>query len=170
MRTMILIQRMSERLVAHLLRKSFVIRHLQPTGGGNFLTSPFDPHTKKKHFLLHDHLATAPCWSLFLCLSLLFLAASCEKSLDASVRDEGHPILYSYYQEATGLYQESVKVDSVSRFKKKVDAYTSAYPDSKQTWYYPEIVKCISQRLVTIDISFSVGNGGNWSDSTKINF
>ena len=86
------------------------------------------------------------------------------------MRDEGHPILYSYYQEATGLYQESVKVDSVSRFKKKVDAYTSAYPDSKQTWYYPEIVKCISQRLVTIDISFSVGNGGNWGDSTKINF
>ena len=71
MRTMILIQRMSERLVVHWLRKSFIISHLQPTGGGNFLTSPLDPNTKKKHFLLHDHLATTPCWSLAALLGVL---------------------------------------------------------------------------------------------------
>ena len=152
MKLMIKIPRLKERALTEWLRKSFIIRHLRIIGGGNFCNS-------------RSILGILPLFIL-----TLFVASSCEKELDASVRDDGHPILYGYYQEATGLYQESVSVDSVARFKTKVDAYTSAYPDSKQTWYYPEIERCISQRLVTVTITFNVNNGGNWRDSTETDF
>ena len=147
-----MIPRLKERVLAHWLRRHFIIRHINVIGGCKFCNS-------------RSILALLPLF-----IVTLLMASSCEKELDASVRDDGHPILYSYYQEATGLYQESVDIDSVARFKTKVDAYTTAYPDSKQTWYYPEIERCISQRLVTVTITFGVNNGGNWSDSTETEF
>lgn len=151
------IQRMNERLLAQLLRNALIIRRLRLIGGGNFLRFPHSA-------LSHRH--TLP----LLLTSLFFLFSSCEKAIDASMRDEGHPVLYGYYQEATGLYQESVDVDSVVRFRTKVDAYTTVHPDSKDTWYYPEIEKCIRQRLVTIDVVIRVGNGGDWSDTLHYDF
>lgn len=98
----------------------------------------------------------------------LLMASSCEKSLDASVCDEGHPVLYEYYHEAAGLYRESVDADSVFRFSAKVDGYTSAYPESKQTSYYPEIENCIRQRLATLGITFVVED--DWQDTVYIDF
>lgn len=86
------------------------------------------------------------------------------------MRDEGHPVLYGYYQEATGLDSESVDVDSVYRFRTKVDAYITLHPDSKDTWYYPEIQKCIIHRLLAVDLNIDIANGGAWRDTLEIKF
>lgn len=157
MRTMILIQRMSERLLAHWLRKSLIIRRLRLIGGGNFLSFPHS-------FFGHKH-----TFSLLL-TSIFCLFSSCEKPVDYSLNDDGHPVLYGYYQEATGLESESVDVDSVCRFRTKVDAYTTQHPESKQTWYYPEIQNCIIHRLLAVDLNIDIANGGAWRDTLEIKF
>ena len=142
--------RLNERALAEWLRKSFIIRHLYIIGGGNFCNS-------------RSSLGILPLFII-----TLFFATSCEKSLDASVRDEGHPVLYGYFHEAAGLFRESVDADSVFRFSAKVDGYTSAYPESKQTSYYPEIENCIKQRLASLGITFVVED--DWQDTVYIDF
>ena len=168
MRLMMKTPRLKERPIAHWLRSSFIIRGLYGIGGGNFLTS--HPHVfdrkSESHSLFQCPKLALLC--LFLGTFTLFVTTSCEKSLDASVRDEGHPVLYEYYHEATGLYRESVDADSVFRFSAKVDGYTSAYPESKQTSYYPEIENCIKQRLATLGITFVVED--DWQDTVYIDF
>ena len=150
MRLMMKIPRLKERPIAHWLRSSFIIRGLYGIGGGKFFNS-------------HSSLGILPIF-----IFTLFVTTSCEKSLDASVCDEGHPVLYEYYHEAAGLYRESVDADSVFRFSAKVDVYTSAYPESKQTSYYPEIENCIKQRLASLGITFVVED--DWQDTVYIDF
>ena len=150
MRLMIKTPRLKERALAYWLRRCFIVRSLYGIGGGKFCSS-------------RSSLGILPLFII-----TLFFATSCEKSLDASVRDEGHPVLYSYYHEAAGLFRESVDADSVFRFSEKVDGYTTAYPESKQTSYYPEIENCIKQRLASLGITFVVED--DWQDTVYIDF
>ena len=157
MKTMIKIQRLNGRQLAHWLRNALIIRRLRLIGGGDFLGFPHPVLGHKNTFFL-------------LLTSLFCLFSSCVKPVDYSLNDEGHPILYGYYQEAHGLESESVDVDSVCRFRTKVDAYTTQHPDSKQTWYYPEIQNCIIHRLLSVGINIDIANGGEWGDTIKVNF
>lgn len=151
------IQRLNGRQLAQRLRNALIIRRLRLIGGGNFLRFPHSG-------ISHRH--TFP-----LLLTFLFcLFSSCVKPVDYSLNDDGHPVLYGYYQEAHGLESESVDVDSVCRFRTKVDAYTTQYPDSKQTWYYPEIQNCIIHRLLSVGINIDIANGGAWRDTLEIKF
>ncbi len=168
MRLMMKTPRLKERPIAHWLRSSFIIRGLYGIGGGKFLNSRSSSDKRHNLFVFPTKLATTYIRSLLLCVFTLLMASSCEKSLDASVRDEGHPVLYSYFHEATGLFRESVDADSVFRFSAKVDGYTTAYPESKQTSYYPEIKNCIKQRLASLGITFVVEE--DWQDTVYIDF
>ena len=94
MRLMMKTPKLNERALAEWLRKSFIIRHLYIIGGGNFCNS-------------RSILALLPLF-----IVTLLLASSCEKSLDASVRDDGHPVLYTIMAKAMILRPQSAGICS----------------------------------------------------------
>lgn len=103
-----------------------------------------------------------------LCMALLCTAlfASCEKALD-NPKDEGHPILYGYYQESKGLNKDAVDIDSVCRFSDKVYDYVYFNPDCVSTTYFYKIEYNITQRLADLGITFE---GSRWNGTTVIDF
>ncbi len=99
-------------------------------------------------------------------VAFALLFASCEKALD-NPKDEGHPILYGYYQESKGLNKDAVDIDSVCRFSDKVYDYVYFNPDCVSTSYFSRIEYNISQRLGDLGITFE---GSRWDGTTVIDF
>ena len=112
MRLMMKTPKLNERALAEWLRKSLIIRHLYIIGGGNFLTSHSHLFDRKSRNILYLGTSKTALLCLIWGTVTLFLASSCEKSLDASVRDEGHPVLFTIMAKAMILRPQSAGICS----------------------------------------------------------
>lgn len=82
---------------------------------------------------------------MMIAMGLGILVPSCEKvDLETSALD-------SYYKESLGL--SLVSVDSVKRFKDKLDQYVNTNPDAKNTEKYILIINKIQNALTRIFIN-----------------
>lgn len=80
---------------------------------------------------------------LMACLLATLALPSCEKLMSEQMLD--------FYEESLGL--KGQKVDSIERFKKKVEFYLTENPDESEHLLYPKIVANIEKITAGINVS-----------------
>ena len=98
----------------------------------------------------------------FLCLCLIIptlFFASCE-----SYEYPQNEVLKGYFEESKGLFQAST--DSVARFSKKVNEFTTRIPAAKKDALYTRIQENIKLATLRITLDFDA----DWDSEVHIDF
>ena len=97
-------------------------------------------------------------YCLFLIVSTFFIT-SCE-----SYDDPSHLLMKDYFEESQGLSQAST--DSVARFSKKVNEFTTRIPEAKNDPLYTQIQSNI--KMASLKITLTIAD--EWEDDVVIKF
>ena len=96
---------------------------------------------------------------LIMCMAIAIIFPSCEKEVY-----DINPQMESFYIESTQL--PTVAIDSVQCFSKKVDEFTTSFPEALEHEKYPLIKENIRSASLRITISCDT----KWRGETVIKF